>query len=191
MNLDSFDRFLPTDWETTVVHEFGHALGFEHEHQSPAENCDFRFQDDPGYVAETNADGWYVPNSNGKRPGMYTFLGGFANRWSVEKVNRNLRSIPSSSAYLTGAFDKFSVMKYYFDPFMFVNGAESACYTEQGKNVTLSAQDIVGIQRIYPKAPTAVAALLAQQRLTIQQLKSFPGLDKSVREYLSKRQLGQ
>lgn len=184
MNLDAFDRELPSDWETTVVHEFGHALGFEHEHQSPAGRCDFRFEDDPGYVAETNADGWHIPNSNGNRPGLYTFLGGYANFWKPEKVDHNLRSLPSSSAYLMGSFDKLSVMKYYFDPFMFVKGTESDCYTDEGKNVTLSAQDIVGVQKIYPKGNVAISALLKQQRTTIQQLSASPLLGKDTLQHL-------
>lgn len=36
MNLAGFDIALPADWQAVVRHEFGHALGFEHEHQSPA-----------------------------------------------------------------------------------------------------------------------------------------------------------
>jgi hypothetical protein len=42
MNFGGFDQQLPVDWAGTVLHEFGHALGFEHEHQSPSGGCDFR-----------------------------------------------------------------------------------------------------------------------------------------------------
>src|SRR5437879_2825989 len=50
LNLDSFDQGLPPDWRAVVIHEFGHALGFQHEHQNPVGGCDFRFEDDAGYV---------------------------------------------------------------------------------------------------------------------------------------------
>jgi hypothetical protein len=35
LNLEKFDAQLPSDWKTIVLHEFGHALGFHHEYQSP------------------------------------------------------------------------------------------------------------------------------------------------------------
>src|SRR6266436_2294874 len=54
MNLEGFDRSLPFNFAGVVRHEFGHVLGLEHEHQSPAAACDFRWNDDPGYVKTTD-----------------------------------------------------------------------------------------------------------------------------------------
>src|SRR4051812_47864729 len=40
LNLASFDKVLPPDWKAIAIHEFGHALGFQHEHQNPVGGCD-------------------------------------------------------------------------------------------------------------------------------------------------------
>jgi hypothetical protein len=59
MNFGGFAQGLPADFETTVLHEFGHALGFQHEHQSPVGGCDldFRWEGDPGYQPTTDGSG--------------------------------------------------------------------------------------------------------------------------------------
>ena len=41
LNLQGFDQSLPSDWKAVAQHEFGHAIGFEHEHQGPVAMCDF------------------------------------------------------------------------------------------------------------------------------------------------------
>lgn len=128
MNFDSFDDSLPAYWEGTVHHEFGHALGFEHEHQSPVTRCDFRFYDDKGYVKTKDSFGWYTKDKTDRYPGLYTYLGGKANYWSKSKVDFNLRKIPTTSAFLIGPFDKLSIMKYYYDAFMFKLGDKSPCF---------------------------------------------------------------
>ena len=53
MNLQGFDVSLPFGFEGVTLHEFGHVIALEHEHQSPVASCDFRWNDDPGY-AKTN-----------------------------------------------------------------------------------------------------------------------------------------
>lgn len=184
MNLDSFDKSLPGDWETTVIHEFGHALGFEHEHQNQSGGCDFRFDDDPGYVATKDAQGWYALDANGNRPGLYTYLGGYANNWPRDKVDRNLRDLPTSSAFLLGVFDKKSIMKYVFNAFMFKAGKQSPCYTES-ENLTVSAQDSVGAQLAYPKGSSAVAGLRNQKRTMLEQLRSSPLTGSELRIHLT------
>ena len=149
MNLAGFDTALPADWQAVVRHEFGHALGFEHEHQSPAGGCGFRFDNDPGYVNKL-VDGVYVPNPIGKRPGLYTALSGKPNRWDRPKVDANLRQLPNSSAFSVGPFDTLSVMKYRFPADMFVAGSKSPCFSQEGQNLTLSQQDLVEIALVGP-----------------------------------------
>ena len=51
LNLGGFAIQKPQNWMGVVRHEFLHALGFEHEHQSPVSVCEteFRWDDDSGY----------------------------------------------------------------------------------------------------------------------------------------------
>lgn len=173
MNLGGFDRELPFGWQSIVLHEFGHALGFEHEHQSPAGGCDFRFDDDPGYTPTTNAQGWYAPDPSGRRPGLYTYLGGYANRWPREKVDTNLKVLPASSAYLMGDFDRTSIMKYQFPAFFFRTGESSPCYTSID-NQQLSSGDILGARRAYPSDPGTAIAQITERRTALTQLRDAP-----------------
>jgi hypothetical protein len=71
LNLDSFDQSLPSDWHAIAMHEFGHALGFQHEHQNPAGGCDFRFDDDAGYVLTKDQFGWPGPVHLSRRQGQF------------------------------------------------------------------------------------------------------------------------
>lgn len=160
MNLEGFDVEKPASWKSIVLHEFGHALGFQHEHQNPLGNCDdeFRWGDDEGYDpgapdATTNA-GTFVPiTRNGKviRPGIYTVLGGPPNRWSEAKVNSNLRGLHLERAYgelLLSPHDPESIMHYRFPTWMFKR-ADSPCCV--GENQSLSSQDKKGMAEAYPK----------------------------------------
>lgn len=157
MQFDSFHHELPADWDTIVLHEFGHALGFEHEHQNPNGGCDFRFLDDVGYVPTRNVNGVYINDTAGRRPGLYTFLSGEPNNWDKPRTDANLGQLKTSSAFLAEAFDKYSIMKYFFDAGMFVNGANSACYTKRDSNLKLSPQDIAGVKLAYPNQAAQIA----------------------------------
>lgn len=186
MNFDGFDNELPADWQGVVLHEFGHALGFQHEHQGPGGECDFRFEDDPGYEPTKDADGWFIADKNGRLPGMYTYLGGYSNFWPKEKVDENLREIPTSSAFLIGPFDKDSIMKYHFDAFMFESGADSPCYTGS-ENVELSDQDRTGARAAYPTDPKVAGLLIAEQEELLERLLSRPDAPQNLKASLQLR----
>lgn len=187
MNLDSFDIALPSDWRSIVIHEFGHALGFEHEHQNPQGGCDFRFDDDSGYVRTIDPDGYFSKDKAGRRPGLYTSLSGKANFWNQTKVDRNLRVLTNSSAFAVGPFDKLSVMKYYFEPDMFIAGAFSPCYSAHDESGTLSAQDIAGVRSVYPASNVEIDALNLRSVLILSALRDSPGASLRLQGIASQR----
>jgi hypothetical protein len=182
LNLEGFDRQLPSDWKAVSLHEFGHAIGFEHEHQSPIAPCDFRFDDDPGYVPTTDSFGQFIQDSRGRRPGLYTQLGGPPNNWPQAVVDFNLKSLPESHAYEVGPFDKDSIMKYFFDSSMFVSGTSSACYTSS-ENLVLSDGDKAGAAKVYPRDASAIATSAKQRARAIQSLNETSTLPAAARDH--------
>ena len=70
---------------------FGHALGFEHEHQNPFSKCENEFN-------------W---------PRIYQYLEGPPNNWTKEIIDHNMRSL-HESGLIADAFDLDSIMLYTF-----------------------------------------------------------------------------
>jgi len=161
LNLGGFKTNKPQGWEGTVRHEFLHALAFQHEHQNMRGPCstDFRWDNDPGYVPTTNANGVFGPDAQGRRPGIYTYLAGPPNQWSKAKVDHNLRTVEDPGA-VAGPFDAASVMLYRFAPF-FYKSSPSPC-APTGAGVDLSDGDKRGLQLLYPTTAEAVNALATQ-----------------------------
>ena len=136
MNFQGYDKMTPAQIKDgwfggTVRHEFGHAIGLIHEHQSPKSTCEDDFDWDA----------------------IYKEAAGPPNEWDKAKVDSNMRRILDPDMFST-KFDPTSVMKYYYDPKMFKNGTKSACYTE-GDNNLISELDRKTVAFMYPPDPQA------------------------------------
>ena len=119
----------------TILHEFGHALGLMHEHQSPNANCDAEIDWDAAY--KVGAD-----------------IG-----WDQAQVDRNFRQLASSTSLNATEVDRKSIMHYSLPPMLFKRGKQSACFVAE--NLELSEQDRKFIASIYPKdeAPMVVSGV--------------------------------
>src|SRR5262245_49352302 len=169
MNLDNYDKRLPLGWAGTIRHEFGHAIGLVHEHQHPAFDCDWRWDDEDGYEPTTDDYGEFIVDTKGRHPGIYTRLGGPPNKWPKGRVDANVRKLTDESAYGFGGFDKLSIMKYFFDDGMYVKGKDSACYTPKENN-ELSQEDKRRIVQFYPGDAVVAAAQAEEQTQALNAL---------------------
>ena len=149
LNLGGFTIQKPAGWEGTVRHELLHALSFHHSHQNMRGPCesDFRWEDDPGYLPTQDAQGRFIADSGGRRPGVYTYLAGFPNFWPKPKVDHNLR-LENPQHTVAGPFDRASVMLYRF-PQLFYTTPNSQC-APAGNGVELSVGDKRGLTLLYP-----------------------------------------
>lgn len=130
MNFAGFD-FQPIDeprFTAVVLHEFGHALGFHHEHQSPGTACDAEYDWDKLYA-------WY--------DAQY--------RWPKKMVDDNVRQLLTDvSAYEWSTRDSKSIMVYKSDVRFLLKGQTSKCNFQE--NIALSDFDREGARRSYPAA---------------------------------------
>jgi hypothetical protein len=112
-----------------VMHELLHALGFNHEHQSPASSCEQEF------IKEKILDafGW----------GEQEF------KTNLARLNQDARS------YKWSGYDATSIMKYYFDASFLKNGKDSPCYYSE--NYLPSARDYEGLRDAYRGAPVGAS----------------------------------
>jgi serralysin len=120
----NFGWLTPSSDETTlrsvVLHEFGHALGAIHEHQSPAANIPW------------------------DKPAVYRYYQGPPNYWTRAMVDQNLFARYSSDITNFSAFDPASIMLYSI-PEEHTRGTYSV-----GWNTSLSPTDMSFIATKYP-----------------------------------------
>ncbi|MEV6212309.1 hypothetical protein [Kitasatospora sp. NPDC051914] len=156
LNLGQYAVNRPAQWEGTVRHEFLHALGFHHSHQNMRGTCEsqFRWDDDAGYHLTQDERGVFVPDAQGRRPGIYTYLAGEPNRWSRAKVDHNLRTVEDPEV-VAGPFDARSVMLYRFPEFFYKSAPSSCAPTGNGQD--LSDGDKRGLNLLYPHTADELA----------------------------------
>lgn len=183
MNFDGFTEGLPSDAKGVILHEFGHALGFEHEHQNPKSPCqgEFRWQDDPGYIETRDSLKQLIPDGQGHSPGIYSRLEGPLNNWNKEQIDFNLQVLPFTPDLLATALDKQSIMMYSFDPWMFVHGISSPCYTNE--NVVLSQGDIQAAESVYPREATAAKATASSRVNALREMLNSQSLPADIRSH--------
>lgn len=117
-----------------MLHEIGHALGLEHEHQSPADTCIGKIQ-------------WNV---------VYADLGRPPNSWDRAKVDQNLRALTETERLRFTAYDRLSIMHYSFPASWF---SDVRCAV--GDNDDLSMLDKEEARRAYPQDPNEQSKYIA------------------------------
>lgn len=185
LNLGGFKTAKPNQWQGTVRHEFLHALAFKHAHQNMRGPCEdeFRWDDDPGYVPTKDNRGRFVPDSAGRRPGIYTYLAGEPNKWPRAKVDHNLRT-KESPGVIAGPFDDKSVMLYQFEPF-FYHSVPSAC-APTGNGLDLSDGDKRGLQLLYPHTADELSAIAGRAESTLELIGAGQEADLDQSPYLTR-----
>ena len=161
LNLELYDLSPPPEPEFSrvVYHEFGHAIGLQHEHQNPKSTCE----------AEFNWDA------------IYTSLAGPPNYWNKAKVDFNMRRLLNDGDIKTvGEFDRQSIMLYTFPAWMYLSGENSTCFFTA--NAEPSKGDRATVQVMYPADPAVALAKRAQDVKLLQEKLSAPSLSSVARD---------
>lgn len=122
MNFGWFNSYTTDEeFSRTVIHEFGHAIGLIHEHQSPAAGISWNKPEVYKYYLETQG-------------------------WTKGEVDQNIFRRYSKSETQYSAYDKLSIMHYSIPAFLLLDPTQAV-----GWNTFLSATDKSFIPTIYPK----------------------------------------
>ena len=111
-------------FRSVVLHEFGHALGMIHEHQSPSAKI------------------------NWNREAVYAYYEGEPNHWSPAEVERNLFETYDTESTQFTAFDPHSIMMYPIPAEHRDDG------DPVGWNTELSDADKTFVEGLYPRPIT-------------------------------------
>ena len=84
---------------------------------------------------------------------------------------------------MTSAFDPKSIMKYYFDEWMFVAGTTSVCFTGS-ENLALSALDKEGATKLYPSNAKDVADINRTRMEAIRNIQTIRSLPSATKSHL-------
>jgi hypothetical protein len=109
------------EYSRVVLHEFGHAIGCVHEHQSPK------------FTRKWN------------ERAVKRYFQGPPNFWTEDDIRHNVLSKYSSSGVSASEFDPQSIMLYHFDSALFADGRGPT-----NSNTRLSQRDITMIKGMYP-----------------------------------------
>ena len=120
------------EFRRVILHEFGHVLGFIHEHQAPSAG---------------------IPWDKEK---VYAFFGGPPNSWDSAKINHNIFETYSTTETNSSTYDRLSIMHYFFPPELVTDGS---VFTN---NTNFSATDMQFAKLVYPypaKSPSVTGIL--------------------------------
>ena len=122
------DNTAESEFSRVVLHEFGHVLGFIHEHQAPSA-----------------AISW-------DKEKVYAFFGGAPNNWDRAKVDANVFVKYSQNSTNGSAYDPASIMHYFFPSSFTTNNMSFT------SNTSFSSMDKQFSKSVYPFPPTPTNA---------------------------------
>lgn len=144
----------------TALHEVGHAVGLQHEHQSPKSECEKEI--------------------NWKK--AYRQLGGPPNNWSQTEVDHNLRPALVGTRARATSYDRKSIMHYALPHWLFKNGKRSSCFVREVFEISQGDKD--AIRLAYPKTKVARERFLSGVGNKITSEIQTSGLTKAEAEKL-------
>lgn len=148
MNLQGLENATAENWNPeftrAVHHEFGHALGLGHEHQSPRSPCEEEFN-------------WIK---------LYQLLGGSPNYWPKTQIDFNMRQYRDTDV-VASDFNPHAVMLYQFPPAFYKTGEKAKCYIPQ-QNSEISDGDRAELAKLYPINESARIERFEKTKATFQ-----------------------
>lgn len=129
------DKTRESEYRSTIIHEFGHALGFIHEHSSPAAG---------------------IPWDKEK---VYAILGAEPYNWSRIEVDVNYFAKYSTTNTNYSAYDRYSIMHYDIPASLTTNG-----FSVSGNDVlSLTDKQYAALLYPFPSKPGMAGGLLRTQ----------------------------